>query len=722
MPFDALMSPTVPGGLVNYKTSSYPLIQAARPMDVVFAPQSFQHEALVVGSGGCAIHTLVAREVTVSGNDISALLESAETDRLRPSELTGANFSAGAVTSDKLSAPVPVAFGGTGVDSTSVPEGCVAVGAGTAPISFRTSLSWSDASSTLCVDSSVRIEEFELSASNGSLFASGPGVSVDLLDYSLGIAPVARLLPRAGPLFETQAVVDFEVVRGDMPAARLHLAWYPEDTDQPRLPHEVAKGVGAMSSDTIDLQSSGLVGSYTVANLAPLTRYVVRATAVDERGIASAVHPVSVRTTELSSPVVAAIDKYVTSPNSVGFSVSNQPDSSPMRLVAGILTTGTPVTRDVIDANSGLFVIRTIPAMTTTEFQFTFATAHDPDNSFAPEPVREARTYHPFVLYTDMESNFTLAYGNPLFNPDVTAPVFLRPLEFVSATGSSITVSHELFDAVGLTDVRAYVSLLDGSGSPALQDVLARGAVVSASGPSTITNYHSPDGLAKPLVDTARYRVHVAATDAAGLTVTAHVDANTLDDRPPLIDSFSVSGVANTGDASITWSASDPGPHGAVTAVHVLATSLTSVLGAEQVRASATASFAQASGSTTITNIPAYFDTVVHAVAEDGAASFGNGANRLSSVARGVIPVPVVNSSIVEFSQDPASSDVRLAFVPDGITAAVGPVVVRLVLIDTSYPFTPSERNAVFSDDVRSATLSNLLFGAEAYSQETVVS
>lgn len=719
MPFDASVRP-VPSEVRTKSTAAAPLIPNAEPGDVVFAPEVFRHECLLIDGSDLQVHTLSASRITVSGQDLETKLLEAETDRLAPSALTDSNFVAGAITGDKLGAPLPVYLGGTGVDTSSGREGMLAVGGGADALSFTPGLSWSNDDAALSVERAVGLGEFSVSASNGSLVLSGPGVAVDLVDYRLGVPPVAAVSEPAPGASDSNAFIDYSVTDGDSDALFLHLSWYALGSDRPRLPREVARGDGALSNATLDLLESGPAGAFTIGGLDPISEYVVRATAEDARGNLSGVHPITVRTTEFGSPVVSGIHTYVTDPTFVGFSSSNQPDPSDMLFVSGVLTSAAPaVTEADIDANLDKFYSRTIAPGEHLDIAATFHEAHDPADAFSAEPIAEARTYHPFVFYRDAESNAVVQYGAPLYNPDVTPPAFDAGPAFVSSTAASIAVSQSISDAVGVAEARAYVSLLDASLDPVTVptagEVLAHGDAVSPSGVSTILNYHSGDNAAKPLLDTARYRVYVAAADAAGLTAQGSVDARTLDGAPPVVDLLTVRGDEGTSNAVVSWETSDAGPHASVTAVHVQCTSSAVAPTADQVRDSATGSFSLANSSAVFGNVPAHLDTRVYAVAEDDAAAFGNPENRLSAVAQGAILAPSVAVGPA-YSQLPGGTTVEMASVADGIQAESGPVNVRMVLFNATDPspeLGPAESNAVFAEDVPSAVLGDLLLGAE---------
>lgn len=732
MPFDASIRP-IPVDVRTRTTASTPLLPGDVVLatgDVVLAPPTLAHDALVAADDGLTVHTLVApKSVSVMGDDLEALLVLAETDRLTPAALTDNNFQVGAITADKLSAPLPVRLGGTGADTSVGLDGMLAVGAGTgaAAMSFGTGLAWDAASATLRVESEVRLDEFSIAAVEGSLVLSGPGVAVDLLDYRLGLPPVVTLSEPDPGSSDTSATLDYAVTDGNGDARYLHLAWYAADGDRPRLPVEVALGDGALSTATLDLTVVAASGQFTVPDLAPITNYVVRATAEDRRGNLSAVHPLAVRTTELGAPVVDSIHTYVTAATSVGFTSRNGPDASEMTLVAGVLTAATPaITEADIDVHIAKFYSQTIAANAVVDIAMTFSQAHDPGNAFAEENIAEARTYYPFVFYRDAEGNSVLQYGATITNPDVTAPDFDEGPAFVSATTNAITISKTITDAVGVTEAKAYVSMLDGNGAPLAVPTEAQvfqfGDAVSATGDSDLLNYHSDNNVARPLEHTARYRVYVAARDAAGNSVSgAAVDAYTLDDTPPSVDTLAVAR-AGMGDTAVEWTASDAGPHGSVTNVYVrVASSEDLVPTAEDVRTSPTlTSTSAASSSTFMDPVAAYLDTRVYAVAEDDAASFGNVANLLSTVATAVLPVPVVNSQLT-FAQLSDGVDVGLAAGDLDVATSAGSLqMVRLVLFNASEPtLVGAESNAVFSDTEPSAALSDVLFGAAANAEAT---
>lgn len=315
-----------------------------------------------------------------------------------------------------------------------------------------------------------------------------------------------------------------------------------------------------------------------------------------------------------------------------------------------------------------------------------FDKARSPASAFSPVPVAEATTYYPFVFARDEAGDVSVLFGNALYNPNVTPPV-VSALSAAPASPTAISVSLQSFDAVGVAAACVYLSLLDASlaapPAPNAQDILAVGDVVSPSGTSAVTRCHSP--VPGALSGTARYRVFTAVADAAGNTAVAQVDANTLDDALPAFDSFVVSpGGCN---AIVTWAASDPGPHGRVSAVHLLCTADPAAPTPEQTRDLATLSSPSAAASATLAPPPAYLDSHVYGVAEDATFTFGNPANRLSAVAHGAIPVPTVFGGAF----DQAGAEDSVAATVDAVHAQAGPVRVFLYLYTDSAPATDAE-------------------------------
>lgn len=712
MGFDSSLKGGPPAGVRTFASSSSPLIPQARRGDVVIAPKVFRHDALTAENGALTAGTVIAPRVSVAGQDLEDMIADAETNRLTPNAVTDREIAAGAITSSKMSAPIPVALGGTGVAITPAEEGMVVVGNGSGEVSLSSRLAWSGADDTLRVERAVRIQDFEIVSSGGSLrlTAAGLDVDVDLTDYSLGLPPVLSLSEPTPGLSDSNVVLDYAVTAGGSEPASLHVAWYSKAGDEPRLPEEVVGGIGALDADRIDVGSLGPSGSYTIAGLQPVSDYVVRATVADRRGNLSAVHPLDVRTTDISAPSIQSIHSYATSPSEVGFSVANNPDTAEMLLVCGVLTSKTPaVTEADVDAHAASFFSRTIEANASVDQAVSFATAHDPANSFAAEAVREARTYHPFVFYRDAEGNVTIRYGEDIYNPDVTPPSVDAPPELASAAVDELGVSCAFSDAVGVASARAYVSLMAADGTtpeatPVAAEVLAQGDPVSASGASAVASYHSA-GAAQPLLHTARYRVFVAAEDAAGnASEVAHFDASTLDGADPVFDAFSL-GDGGGSNVEVAWAASDAGPHAAVSAVHLVssAADLGAAATPEYVRDNSSLTTAQASGTAVFYNVPAYETSHLYGVAEDSASAFGGAANRLSAVASDAVPVPAVTAPAAFYQVFSAS--VRAAGA--AVDAASGPVTARLVV------FKDGEAEA----GLAGAALSNAVFSSAAHDE-----
>jgi hypothetical protein len=750
----------------------------------------------VSGSGGVAFSGLIAPTLLIDGQDVAALLERAGTDRLRTGELRDANFATEGFGGSKLSGPLPAYLGGTGVSASTAMSGLLATGDGadSGALRFDSGLKW--VSGVLDVSGEVEIggggsgggvdARVLLDGEGRPSLACGDAPQVDLSDYALGVPPVASIRePRPG-FSDSNVEVEYEA-SGDVRA--LFVSVYGAGA-APRLEADVASGAGAIFSERLSVGPG--IGTRLVEGLDPMTRYVVMCTALDARGNLSAARALDVRTTGLGAPV-ASVGSVATSPARLSFVASSAPKASPMLLVAGLLTSRTPaMTASDVESRVALFHAESIPENVARNIAVSFSRAHDPARSFAPEPVREGGTYHPFAYYRDAEGNVSLEYGPATYNPDVTAPSFyLSPLA-KSYTETEMRVECGLSDAVGVVRARAFAALLPSS-PPSAADVMSRGQALSvlagppdasyylaqtssavsdgvgpansgvqsavlsdaaesilvtcvfelppaatgfqmgfksfgasdangssageyssgapsgafvkatmrfvrsekkvyfraenlgttavfvsgtADSPSwypgttvahirafgapmsissfrvetsataAVTEYHS-SGSARPLEHTAKYRIYVAAEDAAGnVGPVAVVDARTEDSTPPRITSLSAAVAPGTSNVTASAVAADDGPAASITAIHLLCTPVSGAYTPEQVASTATARFFSATTATaTFSNVPAYLPSHVYAVCADNAAEFGSPANLLSQVAAADVPVPQVTGA-----------------------------------------------------------------------------
>lgn len=691
----------------SHSAMSKRLYSAAESGDVVIAPPSFEHESLRVSGSGVVFSDLTAETLRVDGNDVSLLLERARTDRLRDGELTDANFTAQCVTGAKLSGPLPVYLGGTGVAIGPHMTGLVATGggAGASALRFDSGLSWSgsalDVSGEIEIDGDVRIYE----DAGRPLLSCGDSPALDLSDYSGGVSPSVHVYEPSPGYSDSNVTIDYSAT-GDVRA--VFVSVYDGSGLDPRFEGDVATGEGAIYSVRLDVGAGE--GTHVITGLESITKYVVTCAAMDLRGNLSAAKSLAVRTTELGAPV-ALIGSVETSPKRVAFSASSDPKASSMIVATGLLTSRTPaLTRADVESRTGQFHVEIIPANVAKVVTVSFAHAYDPGNEFAREPVRENATYHPFAYYRDAEDNHAIVYGPSTYNPDVTAPVFYSAPYVASSLDTSITIQYGLYDAVGTAQTRVYASLVDDMGiafEPSVADVLSRGQQIGTGPSAEVTEYHS-DGIARPLLHTAIYRLYVAAVDAAGnASAMQSVDARTRDSTPPRITAFSATIDPGSSNVTVNVEAVDEGPAATVTAMHLLSTATPSLYTPEHIATQATASFPGPIATATFLNIPAYLPSHVYAVCEDNASKFGAPGNLLSAVSSVSFPVPQVSG--VAFEQGLG----RHVSISDGGEFASQASPTRIGL------FVFNGKNADFLGAMDEAAMSNIVFGS-AYGVSTV--
>jgi hypothetical protein len=172
---------------------------------------------------------------------------------------------------------------------------------------------------------------------------------------------------------------------------------------------------------------------------------------------------------------------------------------------------------------------------------------------------------------------------------------------------------------------------------------------VETSAIAAVAEYHS-SGSARPLEHTAKYKIYIAAEDAAGNAgLVASVDARTKDSTPPRISSLSAAIAPGTSNVIANAVADDDGHAASVTAIHLLCTSIPGAYTPEQGVSNATSRFLSATTATaTFSNVPAYLPSRVYAVCADNAAEFGAPLNLLNPVAAAEVPVPQVTGASFE--------------------------------------------------------------------------
>lgn len=469
----------------SHSALSARLFPGASPGDVVFSPTTFEHECVRVSSaGGVAFSGLVAPALFIDGQDVAGLLEKAGTDRLRAGELRDANFATEGFGGAKLSGPLPAYLGGTGVAASPAMSGLVITGDGTGSdaLRFDAGLRWSEDLSVLDVSREAAIggesARLLLDASGRPTLACKDAPTVDLSDYALGVPPVASIRePRPG-FSDSNVEVEYEA-SGDVRA--VFLSVYGAGAE-PHFESEIASGTGAIFSERLSVGQGS--GTRLVEGLSPMTKYVVMCTATDGRGNLSAARALDVRTTGLGAPV-ASVGSVTTSPTRVSFVASSAPKASPMLFAAGLLTSRTPpLAAQDVESRISLFHSESIPENVARAIAVSFSRAHDPARSFAPEPVREGATYHPFAYYRDAEGNSSIQYATPAYNPDVTAPAFYLSPIAKSFTETEMRVECGIADSVGVVRARAFAALLP-SPQPSAADVMSRGQALPVFAGST---------------------------------------------------------------------------------------------------------------------------------------------------------------------------------------------------------------------------------------------
>lgn len=652
--YDNTIAKRPPKGTRRFNTRTARIVSEMMPGDAAFAPTEFIHDSMSIGSHGVTISNITAKEIHSNGSNIELLLESAATERLF-TPLTDSNFRDGAITADKISDVFPVYLGGTGLSlDTSYGNG-ILIGKDSDALDVADGFSWDG--NNLSVPGDLVIDgEYYFTVSNGSLYLKDTSdtVEVNLMDPVLGRAPTVNLVDAAPAFSDSNVAVSWASTDPDGDQRTLYLSWY-NFPDEQRTAKEVIFGTEAIGTYST---SDALNGQYTIRGLDPTTWYVVRGVVLDDRGNTSLVSTAETVTTEFLAPV-AFLHEYVTSPAEVGFSSSNEADASDMTVISGLLTSRYPAldTADVLDYVQQFSNV-VIPANTSSNVPFVFDVAYNPSDLGIPGSiVAEAQAYWPFSLYVDAESNMTLLYGTvPILNPDVTAPTFISSAEVIGFTETTYDLAVDMFDAAGIAAARVFVTELDADLNPVtvpdVFTIIQQGDHIEFDGITTLSNSHS-NGSVAPLVHTNKYRAFIAAIDAGiygavNYSAVSNVDFVTLDLTPPTVDAFDMV-TDGTSNAVVSWQASDAGPHGSVTQVHIVSTS--NALTPEEAKAHPdTWTFYGDAGSETFSNIPAYEPTNIYVYAEDNASEFGGSSNITGNVSSNVFNVPEYVTD-VEFSR-----------------------------------------------------------------------
>ncbi|AUF82159.1 concanavalin A-like lectin/glucanase domain-containing protein [Tetraselmis virus 1] len=677
--FDSNLTSAPPEQVLNYTTRDTPLIDGMNIGDLAFVPTTFNHNALVINSSQISFPSLKTSSLIIQQQDVESLLISAETERASVSNLTNNKIVDQAITVSKLSNPLPVYLGGTGIETIQEEQLIIGSSSESNHIDQSTKLYWKPADNALNINNELLFQDsansenkFFFTSANNSLFIKDTDgrISVDMFNYTLGRPCVLTLTEPNPGISDTQITVNWVISSPDVNALTMYVSCFQgDDSTVFKTTQDVAAGAGAIELKAVDVSSIGSSGNVVFSGLTKLTHYVIKATVLDRRGNYSLVKSVQTETTELSPPVIVGITNYTTSPTEIGFSSSNQPDESTVIFLSGILTSSTPVlTRNIMLENMDRFFRVDLDENAHSNIESSFTTALDPslltetsgDDILSTINVEEATEYYPIVFYQDAESNFSLQYGNVVQNPDITPPTFSQVLSVTDQTETSITIDYQTLDDVGVDSVHAYVSALDSDGgiadvTPDASTVISSGQSISINGPQVLNSYHS-SGSSQPLVKAGFYRVFLAASDAGTYgtpnIILSNVDTYTVDETQPVVDTLTVE-TSGSSNAVVTWSTSDQGLNAEISKIHVLATGRDLSLDTSQqiVDDSETAEYTEVSASDTVYTVPSDEPTNVYVVAEDSAASFGGAQNLLSEVSSATISLPVFDSAPT-FAQD----------------------------------------------------------------------
>lgn len=644
--YDNNVTAAPPAPVSSFTSRKTKMIPEAEAGDIVLAPHEFVHPAMSVNSN-VVVPVIRSKNIDVGLSNVEAVLADAETNRLKTSVISSSNFVADSITTEKLSAPIPVSLGGTGINITEDFAGRIGVGNGSSPVTFTDKLTWSN--SQLNIDADVLIaSDISIQSSNEDLVISGVKVG------GLGKRPTAEVSDSSPLSSEALVNLNYSFTSTDSNLERVFIAWYASGS-QPRLHKEIADGTGSIGHSNFFVDGATSAGSFVIDGLVSTTDYDVKTFAVDKRGNFSDIKAFSVSTGDTTQPVVISVHSFVTSPTSITYSSSNAADATEMLFVSGLLTTNSPlVTKDDVLDNIGLFYSSNIPAGQALDVEVTASNAADPTDSFSQQSVVQGSNYYPFVFYLDGQSNYRIQYGSAVYNPDTIEPYFLAPPGFVDNTVSGITVSVSIADSVQLSTTKAYVSILDSNLLPEFvpdaSTILAQGTDVNPSGNTILSAYHSSGGGS--LDHSTKYNVYIAANDASGNTsAVSSVTAWTRDDSIPIISTFDVNPFGSS-NVNVVWESSDYG-HGVVTKAHVVCSTIDAVLTPEQVRDHMDAIMVSGSnGDITLSNVNEYEDTHVYVVVEDDAMTFGNPSNKLSAVSKYNMIAPVITESNFTQSND----------------------------------------------------------------------
>ena len=710
--FDHSVGPSAAAPSVRLSKS--PLAPGAVAGDVVFAGAEVTVAGCVtVSAASNHIKRIVTPAMIVAGCNVEHELILAETDRLTTEGLSKKNFAVSGISDSKVSGVFGVGLGGTGASSFAG-SGILAGAGGTAPLSPTADLVVDPDAQTLALATGgIRFVDptvsFVLNMANGSPSVSNADGGLSSSNLALahgGLAPsVASLAVTEST--DSNAILEYTVRDDDGDQRSLHVAWYDKASDRPRDAEEIASGADAISNISLDIAGSS-TGTVLLGSLAPISNYVVRCFADDSRGNVSLPKHLDFRTTEFGAPTIAEVTGLAVGTAGISFSASNEPDTSDIVAYAGaFLVANTRTAADLLtDLDSagfgGLFVAN-VPANTDSNVAVLVDHYRDANNlAAAPSPVVENKTYYPFYLIVDAESNAALCNLPPIFYGN--EPIWsYPPYQTKNFYADQIEVAWTASDPSGIDGVYTYV----GPSSVSYETLKEDGDFHDAQSTVSDKKLTTDNYTATNLEHTTAYVITVAAVDTSGLCNIAYIDdARTLDNVAPVFDSFAV--VPEGSNAKVSWDVSD---RAGVSNVYLVEREEPWVPPptSEEVKTSVTPT-ASSSGYAILNQTPSWCNTFVFAVAEDKATDFGATANLLSAVSNATILAPS-NISAPEFSQsNQVAADYTVASVAfevkldDSLTAESATAYFSLLPVDhpNSYTDPESHSNLVFTNSANS--------------------
>lgn len=611
--------------------------------------------AMVLSTDSNLIKEAVVKVLNVGGCNVETEIIQAETDRLTDNSIVNSKFVDGGITDEKFNGFFPVSLGGIGANAIS--RGLV-VGQNTIPETLgpATSIVFGPSSSILTATSSIVRFLVDPNNENGGHFdlslvsgvpqiasSSGFPITTDL-GGPAGIPPAVATLS-VSDATDSNAVLNYEVFDNDDDQRFLYVAWYDKSSDYPRDAEDIMVGTGAIDSGAVDISGFGSATSNIILeNLEPISEYVVRCVAEDARGNISVPKSLDFRTTEFGAPEIVEVAGLSVglagAIKGVRFTASNKPDTSDIFAYAGaFLFENTLSATDLFDALlsegiDGIFVSN-IPANAASNVSVVVTKYRDNSDFPAPaEPVAENKTYYPFYLIVDSESNASLCNLAPIYYGN--APVWdTLPRKTTNFSSNNIEVSWAAQDPdSGILTVLSHVGL--GPQALSYEDLVANSETESNA--ASVTGKQIP--TQNNLEHTTEYVVTVAAVDNSGLCNITSFTAKTLDNVKPVIDSFSVT--SSGSNAKVSWDASD---RSGIENVYLVEKSeLWEPENPQDVKDNKTFASSQGKSDTILQGVPSWCNTYVFAVAEDKATDFGAPGNLLSEISECNILVPSIQT------------------------------------------------------------------------------